>query len=1056
MKKVSILIILILLTSLTSFADIVVQYRCGEPSLISTQIKPHINIVNNEPYDIDLSTLTVRYYYTKEGIVPEEINVDFAFIGGVNVTGTIHEGFIEIGFTQDAPPLKAESETGDIFIRLNKTDWSVYNQEDDWSFDPLIEGYKDERHLPLYEKGTQIWGYFGPDSTTTPTPSPSPEPEGYVINVRCNGMEKTTLKYYGDYEGEQETPFTIGPYTEPFSVWFEPTELDIPGNEESAAGYFYRGYYGGAELDFSPSYPHEGPFYTINFTETYHARDFNICYREYGAPTPAPSPVTTGSPYLYIRITDEVTYHAIEGVAIDIYIEDNPEPVTLTTGEYGSVNANLLAYDPVCNFLIKINHPGYHPYEQLYIYDRLTSYPLYLELYPLSEATPDPTPTETPRPIITPDPEIHQTWTSFTAWDPVIQLYHYNESYAIVTQTIYNTTIRAVDWGVPEISGTTITVDAKLLQNMDVSPRLKNNYSHEYHLGILTENQTYTFVFKADSHIIKEIPFTVEPSPVASPFPGAITNYNPTTSISIETIGEITYAKVNYLLFEKEDILHVITPTYPMGGPVTAAGNVYSAQPEILRYVGSEDLVSGELIRHYSVTYTLGPLAPDTYRFKSFTTTKEFTIEWGPTPSPTPVHEATYLISGFVDKIPGITLTLTGDDRPLTITPRSDGYYCFDHVSPGKEYTVTLNFEARAPKVSILVPPDLTSVTGNVKIEAEITSDVCIYLFDPPRRTYSGLLCNQEHQNFTAIAASDCCMLITQVDYFITGGSGQLTLFSDTTQSICSHTYNHEWDTSRSPDWATTITVVATDEAGKTGMDMISIFNDEFPTPSPTPGSIDNPGSIWFKPMNSNVHKNTSFTTDLRANSGTQTIGAYGIGITFVPEIIRPDVTIGSEGVEPGADGFIAAANSANPGELFISGFDTAGTGPGSDLQLVIIHWTALEEGSSYLYLDVDKFVDIETKDIGDFQGISGSVHVLPAVLLGDVNNDSSVDIVDALVVAQYFVGLTPSPFNPAAADVNCDSSISIVDALVIAQYFVGLIDEFCQEHVSSLKIIPR
>ncbi len=63
---------------------------------------------------------------------------------------------------------------------------------------------------------------------------------------------------------------------------------------------------------------------------------------------------------------------------------------------------------------------------------------------------------------------------------------------------------------------------------------------------------------------------------------------------------------------------------------------------------------------------------------------------------------------------------------------------------------------------------------------------------------------------------------------------------------------------------------------------------------------------------------------------------------------------------------------------------------------------------------------------------------------LGDVNSSGSVDIVDALLVAQYYVGLAPNPFNVAVADTNCNGTVDIVDALRIAQYYVGLITQFC------------
>jgi endo-1,4-beta-D-glucanase Y len=65
------------------------------------------------------------------------------------------------------------------------------------------------------------------------------------------------------------------------------------------------------------------------------------------------------------------------------------------------------------------------------------------------------------------------------------------------------------------------------------------------------------------------------------------------------------------------------------------------------------------------------------------------------------------------------------------------------------------------------------------------------------------------------------------------------------------------------------------------------------------------------------------------------------------------------------------------------------------------------------------------------------------AQALGDANYDGSINIVDALRVAQRYVGLDPQPFYPDAADVDGNGSINIVDALYIARYYVGLINQF-------------
>ncbi|MBN1217265.1 MAG: hypothetical protein JXA99_17725 [Candidatus Lokiarchaeota archaeon] len=65
------------------------------------------------------------------------------------------------------------------------------------------------------------------------------------------------------------------------------------------------------------------------------------------------------------------------------------------------------------------------------------------------------------------------------------------------------------------------------------------------------------------------------------------------------------------------------------------------------------------------------------------------------------------------------------------------------------------------------------------------------------------------------------------------------------------------------------------------------------------------------------------------------------------------------------------------------------------------------------------------------------------AIIIGDTNEDGAVNIIDALLTGQYYVGLDPAGFNPALADVNGDGSVTIVDALLIAQYYVGVIDSF-------------
>lgn len=85
----------------------------------------------------------------------------------------------------------------------------------------------------------------------------------------------------------------------------------------------------------------------------------------------------------------------------------------------------------------------------------------------------------------------------------------------------------------------------------------------------------------------------------------------------------------------------------------------------------------------------------------------------------------------------------------------------------------------------------------------------------------------------------------------------------------------------------------------------------------------------------------------------------------------------------------------------------------------------------------------------------SFSLHAQTTPRYGDVNNDGSIDIVDALMTAQYYVGLIMTFAFPEAADVDGNGTINIVDALMIAQYYVGLISEFpVQQTLAGMEVV--
>lgn len=62
----------------------------------------------------------------------------------------------------------------------------------------------------------------------------------------------------------------------------------------------------------------------------------------------------------------------------------------------------------------------------------------------------------------------------------------------------------------------------------------------------------------------------------------------------------------------------------------------------------------------------------------------------------------------------------------------------------------------------------------------------------------------------------------------------------------------------------------------------------------------------------------------------------------------------------------------------------------------------------------------------------------------GDANDDGVVNYLDAMLIAQYYVGdIADGDLNLQAADVNADGVVNYLDAMMVAQFYVGDLDAF-------------
>lgn len=146
---------------------LVLKYRAADTSAGDNQIKPHFTIVSTAATPVPMSELKIRYWYTIDGQQAQQAWCDWAVIGCGNVNRSFvavspprpaADQYVEIGFSAAAGSIPAGGQSGEIQIRFNKTDWSSYNESNDFSFDPTKTSFTAHPAVTLYRNGALVWG----------------------------------------------------------------------------------------------------------------------------------------------------------------------------------------------------------------------------------------------------------------------------------------------------------------------------------------------------------------------------------------------------------------------------------------------------------------------------------------------------------------------------------------------------------------------------------------------------------------------------------------------------------------------------------------------------------------------------------------------------------------------------------------------------------------------------------------------------------------------------------------------------------------------------------
>lgn len=144
------------------------QYKNGNANSSTNMLYPRFQLVNTGSTAVDLSKVTIRYWYTSEGNQGQTNWFDWAQIGVANLVASFGkllpakpnaDSYLQISFKATAGTLAAGRSTGEIQSRVGKSDWSNYTQTNDASFGSTqTASFADWSKVTVYFDGKLVWG----------------------------------------------------------------------------------------------------------------------------------------------------------------------------------------------------------------------------------------------------------------------------------------------------------------------------------------------------------------------------------------------------------------------------------------------------------------------------------------------------------------------------------------------------------------------------------------------------------------------------------------------------------------------------------------------------------------------------------------------------------------------------------------------------------------------------------------------------------------------------------------------------------------------------------
>jgi hypothetical protein len=140
-----------------------VQYDNDGSKPVDKRITPGFRLMNTGTAAVQLSEITIRYWFTRDGGASAYAFCASAQVGCASVTQAVTnlspsrpgaDAYLEVGFTGGT---LAPGQSTEVHVRVRKTDNSNFKQRDDYSYGANTS-LQDSAKVTAYRAGVLLWG----------------------------------------------------------------------------------------------------------------------------------------------------------------------------------------------------------------------------------------------------------------------------------------------------------------------------------------------------------------------------------------------------------------------------------------------------------------------------------------------------------------------------------------------------------------------------------------------------------------------------------------------------------------------------------------------------------------------------------------------------------------------------------------------------------------------------------------------------------------------------------------------------------------------------------